>query len=302
MGEGPPPRRVRVLVIGAGFGGLGLAHTLRRIGLTDFLVLDRGDTVGGTWRDNTYPGCGCDVASHLYSFSFAPNPNWSRSYSGQPEILRYLERVAREHDLLRHVRLRTEVQSATWDDAAARWRVRTSRGDLVADLLVAATGPLSRPRIPDLPGLSTFPGPVLHSAAWRHDVDLRGKRVAVVGTGASAVQFVPRIQPDVARLTVFQRTPPWILPRGDRAITTVERRFFRRLPWTQKLVRAGHYTAREATVAGFVVQPAILRAGELASRALLRRQVPDPARRRLLTPTTGWAASGCCRPTTGTRP
>ena len=198
------PRRVRVLIVGAGFGGLGMAHALGRMGLTDFVILDRGDTVGGTWRDNTYPGCGCDVASHLYSFSFAPNPRWSRSFSLQPEILGYLERVAREHDLLRHVRLGTEVRATAWDDATARWRVRTSRGDYLADVLIAATGPLSAPKAPALPGLESFPGPVFHSATWRHDVDLTGRRVGVVGTGASAVQFVPKIQPDVARLAVFR--------------------------------------------------------------------------------------------------
>jgi cation diffusion facilitator CzcD-associated flavoprotein CzcO len=212
----PAGRHLRVAVIGAGFAGLAVAHRLRSVGIEDFVVLERGRTVGGTWRENTYPGCGCDIPSHLYSFSFAPNPSWSRSFSRQPEILRYLEGVTRRLDLERHVVLDTDVTSSRWEDDAARWRVTTSRGELTADVLVGATGPLTEPRLPLVPGLAEFEGPVFHSARWRHDVDLTGKRVAVVGTGASAIQIVPRLQPVVDRLVLFQRTPPWVIPKIDR--------------------------------------------------------------------------------------
>jgi cation diffusion facilitator CzcD-associated flavoprotein CzcO len=280
----PASGHLRAVVIGAGFGGLAVAHRLRTEGITDFIVLDRGTTVGGTWRDNTYPGCGCDVASHLYSFSFAPNPDWSRSFSRQPEIHRYLQRVVQEHDLERFLVLGTEVQEVRWDDDAACWRISTSRGPLSADILIGATGPLSVPLTPALPGLSQFPGPVFHTAQWRHDVDLTGKRVAVVGTGASAIQVIPQIQPLAKRLTVFQRTPPWVMPKADRTISRFEQAAYRRFPLLQRLARAGIYTFREGTVAGFVVKPALLRAGEEVAKAHLRRHVKDSGLRRALTP------------------
>ncbi|MGH3409097.1 MAG: DUF4873 domain-containing protein, partial [Streptosporangiaceae bacterium] len=204
---------VRVAIIGTGFGGLGAAIALLRSGRRDFVILERAGSVGGTWRDNTYPGCACDVPSHLYSFSFAPNPAWSRSFSPQPEIRRYLEDVTDRYGLRRHIRFGAEVTEARWDTRAARWRLSTSRGALSADVLVSAAGPLSAPALPDVSGLGTFPGEVFHSARWNHDYDLAGQRVAVVGTGASAIQIVPAIQPAVSQLTLFQRTPAWIMPR-----------------------------------------------------------------------------------------
>jgi cation diffusion facilitator CzcD-associated flavoprotein CzcO len=280
----PSSGHVRIAVVGAGFGGLGMAHALREAGIEDFVVLDRGDTVGGTWRDNTYPGCGCDVASHLYSFSWAPNPNWSRSYSRQPEILAYLEDVARRFDLLRHVVLGVEVGNSRWDEQRALWVLETSRGPLTADILIGAGGPLSAPSTPNLPGLSEFPGPAFHSAQWRHDVDLTGKRVGLVGTGASAVQIVPEIQPKVGRLTLFQRTPPWVIPKGDHRLSNAEHTLYRRFPKLTKVPRAGNYLFREASVPAFVLQPALMRLGELVSRQMIKRQVSDPKLRELVTP------------------
>ncbi|WP_460806961.1 flavin-containing monooxygenase [Micromonospora zhanjiangensis] len=205
-------RRVRIAIIGAGFGGIGTAIRLRQRGYHDFLVFDRGTQVGGTWRDNTYPGCACDVPSLMYSLSFAANPDWTRSFSGQPEIWAYLRRCVDRFGLAPHLRLRHEVTAATWDDAQRCWLLDTSAGRYRADLLVAAGGPLSEPAVPALPGLATFTGEVFHSARWNHGLDLTGRRVAVVGTGASAIQFVPEIAPVVDRLTVFQRTAPWVLP------------------------------------------------------------------------------------------
>jgi cation diffusion facilitator CzcD-associated flavoprotein CzcO len=275
---------VRVAVIGAGFGGLGMGVRLRQAGIRDFVLLERADAVGGTWRDNTYPGCACDVPSHLYSFSFAPNPRWPRSFSEQPSIRAYLERVADDFALRPHVRLRHEVTEAAWDDAERRWAIRTTGGDLTADVLVCASGPLSDPVLPDLPGLHSFRGRVFHSARWDHSYDLTGKRVAVVGTGASAIQFIPRIQPLVRDLVLFQRTPAWVLPRADRPLTGLETRAFRYAPLTQLAARAGIYSVRESFVPAFTRWPRLMRTAELLARAHLRRQVRDPWLRAVLTP------------------
>jgi cation diffusion facilitator CzcD-associated flavoprotein CzcO len=206
---------VRIAIVGSGFSGLGLALRLREAGIDDYVVLERGSGVGGTWHYNTYPGCACDVPSHLYSFSFAPNPDWTRTYSRQPEIRAYLERVA--EDVMPNVRLHTDVRGAGWDEAAQRWRIDTSRGEVTARVLVSGTGPLMEPKLPDIPGLERFAGPAFHSARWDHDAALKGKRVASVGTGASAIQYVPAIAPDVERLYVLQRTPPWVMPHSRRA-------------------------------------------------------------------------------------
>jgi cation diffusion facilitator CzcD-associated flavoprotein CzcO len=281
----PPalPEHVRVAVVGAGFGGIGAAVTLGRAG-HDVLVLEGGDRIGGTWRDNTYPGCACDVQSHLYSFSFAPNPSWSRAYSSQGEILAYLEDVVRRFDVAGRIRLRTEVASAEWDQRAALWRLRTSSGDLTANVLVAAAGPLSEPKLPDLPGLDSFGGTVLHSARWDPSVALAGRRVAVVGTGASAIQIVPRLAAVVAELTVFQRTPPWIMPRNDRDIPAAQRRLFARFPALQRLNRGWIYATREVGVVGLVHLPALMAGVERICRRHLRAQVADPGLRALLTP------------------
>ena len=202
----PLPADVRVAVVGSGFAGLGTAIALRGAGRHDFVVLERAEDVGGTWRDNAYPGCACDVPSHLYSFSFAPNPDWTRSFSSQPEIQAYLQRTAREHGVLPHLHTGVELLEARWDDAERRWHLRTSRGALTCEVLVAGTGALSEPSVPDLPGRETSRARRFHSAAWRHDHDLTGERVAVIGTGASAVQFVPHVQRAAAHLTLFQRT------------------------------------------------------------------------------------------------
>ncbi|MGK5637671.1 flavin-containing monooxygenase [Streptomyces sp. URMC 126] len=276
---------VRVAVIGSGFGGLGAAVRLRREGVTDFVVLERAGAIGGTWRDNTYPGCACDVPSHLYSFSFAPNPEWPRNFSGQPHIQAYLERLADTFGLRPHLRLNTEVRAARWDAEGLRWELETASGAAyTADVVVSATGPLSDPRLPDVPGLDSFPGPVFHSARWDHGVDLRGKRVAVVGTGASAIQIVPGIQPDVSRLTVFQRTPAWVLPRADRRITGAERWLHSKVPATRAVRRGLLWTIRELQVGAFTRHPERLGAVEALARAHLRRSVKDPGLRARLTP------------------
>ncbi|MGQ0774298.1 MAG: flavin-containing monooxygenase [Pseudonocardiales bacterium] len=273
-----------VIVIGTGFAGLGMAIRLRNYGMTDFVVLERADDVGGTWRDNSYPGCACDVPSHLYSFSFELNPSWSRSFSSQPEIWDYLKHCTDSYGVRPHIRFNHEVLDAAWDHTRRRWRVRTSRGELTCDVLVSGAGALSNPSIPDIPGLDSFQGTVFHSARWNHDYDVRDRRVAVVGTGASAIQFVPQIQPAVASLTLLQRTPPWILPRTDRKNSSIERMLYRAAPSLQRLVRAGIYGGRELLVPGFATTPRLLKGAELMARAQLRRQVRDPALRARLTP------------------
>ena len=280
----PLPGHVRVAIIGAGFGGLGAGIRLREAGRTDFVILERAGSVGGTWRDNTYPGCACDVPSHLYSFSFAPNPGWSRSFSRQPEIRSYLERVTDSRRLREHLRFGAEVTEARWDSGQARWHVRTTRGDLTADVLISAAGPLSEPAIPDLPGLADFPGEVFHSARWNHGCDLAGKRVAVVGTGASAIQIIPEIQPVAGKLVLFQRTPAWVLPRRDRRISRAERWLYEHLPPAQRLARLGIYVSRESSVGAFTRRPALLRAAQRMALRNLAAAVPDPDLRAKLTP------------------
>jgi len=275
---------VRVAVIGSGFGGLGAAVRLRREGITDFVVLERAQAVGGTWRDNSYPGCACDVPSHLYSFSFAPNPDWPRAFSGQQHIRAYLERVTDTFGLRPHLRFGAEVRQARWDAGARRWHLSTAAGELTADVVVSATGPLSDPKIPEIPGIEDFPGRVFHSSRWDHDYDLRGKRVAMVGTGASAIQIVPSIQPVVEQLTVIQRTPPWVMPRVDRPIGAAERWLHTAVPATAKARRGLLWLIREFQVGAFVKRPKLMKAAERIARAHLNRSVKDPQLRARLTP------------------
>ncbi len=281
----PLPAHVGVFVIGAGFGGLGLAIKLAERGIADFLVAERGDDVGGTWRDNTYPGAACDVPSQLYSFSFAPNPDWSRSFSPQPEIQAYIRRVAEGSGVLDRFRFRTEVEDARWDEDARVWRVRTSAGSLTADVVVSAAGALSDPKLPDIDGIDSFQGEVFHSARWDHTYDLTGKRVAVIGTGASAIQIIPEIASKVAHLDVYQRTAPWVMPRHDRAYTPLERFAFKRLPAVQKLYRTAIYWGRECFVPGFTVSPRLALPAKKAALANIAKGITDPALRDKVTPT-----------------
>jgi cation diffusion facilitator CzcD-associated flavoprotein CzcO len=272
----------RVAIVGSGFAGLAMAIRLKQQGEHDFALLERASDVGGTWRDNSYPGCACDVPSHLYSFSFEPNPRWTRTFSPQAEIQDYLRHCARKYGVLPHVRFGHELIDARWDEGTQRWILRTPHGTLTASVLVAATGPLSEPSIPALPGLDSFRGTVFHSAQWDHAHDLRGRRVAVVGTGASAIQFVPLIQPQVEHLTVFQRTPAWVMPHPDRPLRPVERALYSRMPMLQALMRSGIYWARESFVVGFLHNRMVL--AQRMARRHLERQVTDPALRAKLTP------------------
>jgi cation diffusion facilitator CzcD-associated flavoprotein CzcO len=282
--ERPLPEHVHVAVIGSGFGGLGMAAKLLENGTRDFVVLERADNIGGTWRDNTYPGAACDVPSQLYSFSFALKPDWSRSFSAQPEIQGYLENVTTERGLWPYVRLNTEITGAHWDADTTRWCLDTSRGPVTADVVVSAVGALSEPSIPKLPGLENFRGTVFHSARWDHDHDFAGERVAVVGTGASAIQFVPEIQPLVGSMTVFQRTPPWIIPRHDRNLTRAEKTVYQRVPQLQKVARGLIYTGRETYALAFTRYLGLLKLPQRIARKHIERSVADPELRRKVTP------------------
>jgi cation diffusion facilitator CzcD-associated flavoprotein CzcO len=285
-----PPHH-EVVVLGSGFGGLGMAIRLLQAGKRDVVVLEREHEVGGTWRDNTYPGCQCDVASNIYSYSFAPNPSWSRTYALQAEIFAYLRECADRFGVRPLIRFGTELLQANWLPDQQRWQLRTSQGLLTADSLILGQGGLSAPSVPELPGLDRFEGTVFHSAAWNHDYDLGGKRVGVVGTGASAIQIVPAIQPKVEKLTLFQRTPAWIVPRHDYPFNRLERFLFRYLPFTQKLDRARLYWSRELVVLG-MTHPKWMQLGERIALNHLREQVKDRALRKKLKPSY---ALGCKR-------
>ena len=274
---------VQIAIIGSGFGGIGTAIRLKQEGIEDFIIFERANDVGGVWRDNTYPGCACDVQSHLYSLSFVPNPDWTRSFSPQGEIWDYLRRCARDYGVLPHVRFGLSVNEAVWDNDLQRWRIETAQGIWLASVLISAAGSFSEPKLPALNGLETFKGKVFHSARWDHEFELTGARIAVVGTGASAIQFVPAIQPQVAKLHVFQRTAPWIVRRHDRAFVRIERQLFRSFPAAQRVMRAAIYSFRE--VIGFAFRhPWAMRLLQPLARRHLKRSVTDPVLRAKLTP------------------
>ncbi|HWU20088.1 MAG TPA: NAD(P)/FAD-dependent oxidoreductase [Nocardioides sp.] len=274
-----------VVVIGAGISGIAAAIKLREAGVDDVVILERADTYGGTWRANTYPGCACDVPSGLYSFSFAPKADWSRLYGTQPEILEYVDGVARAHGLEEITRFGVEMTGAAWDPGTERWVLETTAGELTARFLVAAAGPWNEPKIPEVPGLTGFPGEIFHSARWNHGYDLTGKRVAVIGTGASAVQFVPEIQPRVAELHLFQRTAHWVLPKVDHVVPAVERWALDRLPLAMRGLQGVEYAAMEAVGAAFHRPRPLMHALQAVGRAYLRAAVRDAELRAKLTPT-----------------
>lgn len=274
-----------VAILGAGFAGIGMAIKLAERGHGNFVILEKAATLGGTWRDNTYPGSGCDVPAHLYSYSFAQNPNWTRTYARQPEILAYLRQVAADRGIDRKIVFDCCVTELTWDDAAGRWRLVTADGRrFTARAVVSAVGGLHVPKLPALPGLDRFAGPAFHSARWRHDVDLAGKHVAVIGTGASAIQLVPELAPRVARLTVYQRSPPWVLPRRDAAVSPAARWAYGHVPGLLRLVRAWHYWRAEALALGLVYKPKLMGMGQKASAAYKEREIADPDLRLKLNP------------------
>ena len=277
-------RHVHVVILGTGFSGLGMAIRLKQQGYENFVVLEQASDIGGTWRDNTYPGCACDVPSHLYSFSFAPNPDWSRTYSPQREIWDYLRRCAKHYGIMPHILWNTRLQEASWHETDQCWHINTTQGQLTANNLILGNGPLSEPSFPLIPGIDLFKGVKFHSAQWNHDYDLTAKNVAVIGTGASSIQFIPKIQPQVRHLSLFQRTPPWILPRNDHRIPSWQRAMFHLLPFTQRLVRTRIYLRLELIALGFVYRKNMLEGAMRLALNYLDKQIKDPALRAELTP------------------
>ena len=279
------PVNLDVLIVGAGISGLCAAIRLEQRGNTRYEIIERETQLGGTWWVNRYPGCGCDVASHLYSFSFAPNPDWSRSFSGGEEIWHYLKNCAERFGVVDKVRLHTAVQALRFDETQAMWQVTLDNGETrLARHVILATGALSRAQMPDIDGLNQYKGRLFHSQQWDHDYDFDNKTVAVIGTGASAIQFVPHLARRARKLTIFQRSAPWVLPKPDRKISSVERWLYRRLPWLQTLARARIYAFNEIRVIGFVYRPALLKLFEALARSHLKRSIADPVLRARVTP------------------
>jgi cation diffusion facilitator CzcD-associated flavoprotein CzcO len=276
--------RTDIAIIGAGFAGIGMAIALDKAGRGDYVILEKAAEIGGTWRENTYPGCACDIRSLLYSFSFEPKRDWSRQFPRQPEILAYLHQCVDRYDIARHIEFGAEAVSMAYDDAAGRWTVRLADGRSVeCRVLMAGMGPLHQPNIPRIPGAADFAGAQFHSAQWDHGVDLTGKRVAVVGTGASAIQFVPQIARQAAQVTVFQRTPPWVLPKPDRRISDRLHRLFATVPGFQRAYRWLIYWEAEATIVTFT-RPRLAGLGERVARSFIARQLADPELRQQVTP------------------
>ena len=278
--------KLEVAIVGAGFSGMAAAARLKKEGCESFVILEKADEVGGTWRDNTYPGCACDVKSNLYSYSFAPRSDWSRLYASQPEILQYLKDCSSDLNLRQHIRFNSAVNRAEFDADSGYWSIHIKSGGMIeARVLVMAVGPLNRPSIPEIPGLENFSGPVFHSAQWDHSVDLKNKRVAVVGTGASAIQVVPGIIDDVKELYLFQRSAAYVTPRRDRPVSERMQRFFARFPWLQKLHRFKVYAYNE-WIAGPVIygSEVLNRLATRVARKHLRSAVKDPELIHKLTP------------------
>jgi cation diffusion facilitator CzcD-associated flavoprotein CzcO len=275
---------IEVIIIGTGFSGLGLAIQLKRAGQRDFIVLDRAGDVGGTWRDNTYPGAACDIQSHLYSFSFRPNPNWSRVYATQPEIWKYLKDSAEEEGISSHIRFHATVTRAEWREDEGRWLVETTNGTYRAPSLVSAAGHLSDPSYPDIEGLNTFEGHIFHSARWDHSIDTKGKRIGVIGTGASAIQIVPEMQKIAKHLTVFQRTAPFIIPRRDHVYSDAEKGMFARVPKVAQALRDDLFWGNESRFPQRRLVPAFLDQIRATALGHLTAEVRDEALRAKLTP------------------
>lgn len=281
--SGASSRSRSIAIVGAGFGGVGAAVMLKRAGYENVTVFEKGERVGGVWNHNTYPGAACDVPSHLYEFSFAPN-RWSRRFAPQAEIQAYVEGVARHFGVLDRIHTGVEVKSARWDEERGRWVLETSSGPHAAEVLITACGQLSVPKVPPIAGLESFDGPAFHTAEWRHDVDLAGKRVAVIGTGCSAIQVVPAIQPEVAQLSVYQRSPGWTLPKMDYAYPEWAHALFRRVPALRRLDRASIFASHELIAVAMTRRRWLLPAFRALGRRQITSAIEDPELRRKLMP------------------
>lgn len=273
------------LIIGSGFGGIGMGIQLKRSGRQNFLIIEKADHVGGTWRDNTYPGAACDVQSHLYSFSFAPKHDWSRRYGPQQEIFQYIEECVSRFDLAKHLKFQCEVQRMEYDEASHCWHVTLSSGEVLRSrVVITATGQLNQPAYPNIRGLDTFEGELFHSARWNHNVDLTDKHVGVIGTGASAIQFVPQIAQQVEKLTVFQRSAAWVIPKSDKPFSKWQQWCFKYVPWVDKAYRTLIYWKNEARALAFTSFSGILKYGEWRAKRMAAKDVQDEAKRKSIIP------------------
>ncbi|MDL0433496.1 NAD(P)/FAD-dependent oxidoreductase [Marinobacter sp. TBZ242] len=285
MKQSPDAAYPSIVIIGTGFGGLGMAIQLKTAGIGSFVMLEKAQGVGGTWRDNTYPGAACDVQSHFYSYSFEPKHDWSRKFGLQPEILGYMQHCVEKYDLADHIRFNKEVANAVFDDATNTWTVTTADGDsFTADMVITATGQLNQPAWPSIPGMETFAGKMFHSARWDHDHDLNGKNVAVIGTGASAIQFVPEIVPRVKSLTLFQRSAAWVLPKPDRPFYPWEQTLFQRIPAWDRLYRYLIYWKNESRALAFTRFNSLLEIFAWQARRFAKSEVRNPDKLRQLIP------------------
>lgn len=278
-------KHTQVAIIGSGFSGLGMAIRLKGEGRHSFRIFEKDGGIGGTWRQNHYPGCACDVQSHVYSYSFEPNPEWTRMFAPQKEIRQYLEHCADKYQVRPHIHLNTALTEARWDNARALWQLQDNHGgDFTASVLVSGMGALSIPAYPNIPGMDRFQGKAFHSQDWDHDYNLNGKRMAVIGTGASAIQFVPELQKQAGHLYLFQRSAPWITPKPDREISETERSVFRHLPTAQMLERKALYWMLESRIVPMLINPRLLRVARYLARSHIHRQIKDPELRRKVTP------------------
>lgn len=273
------------IIVGAGFAGICMAIKLQEAGMNDFIILERNAHIGGTWYDNSYPGAACDVESHLYSYSFEPNPDWSRQFSPQQEILHYIEHCVKKYGLAPHIHLSKNITRCTFDEVRGLWQVTTDRGEAYTGrALMSCSGGLSEPSYPDIKGLETYQGKLFHSARWDNSYDIAGKSVAVIGTGASAIQIVPAIVSKVKHLDLYQRTPPWILPKPDKEISSFRKSMYKHLPFTRWLYRSRLYWTHELMAIGFVVNPAVMRLGGKLVIRHLHDSIKNEALRKKLTP------------------
>ncbi len=271
-----------IAIIGAGLSGIAAGYRLLSEGITDFIIIEKGNDIGGTWRDNTYPGCACDIPSALYSYSFNKKPNWSRTFAQQKEILDYIKNTAKKFNIMSHIKLNTAIKSGYWDNKMMRWVAKTTQGLYTADSVISCTGYLHLPKIPDFPGRNLFGGETFHSSQWRHDINLNGKTIAVIGSGASAIQFVPEIQKKAKQIYYFQRTAPWVLPKPDRETPALEKLFLK-LPLTLSTWRNILFGSLEFF--GLALRsPRLLKPIEIFARTYLKRVVPDKELREKLTP------------------
>lgn len=277
------PHIYDAFIVGAAISGLAAAYRLDQAGITDYKMIERADRVGGTWRDNNYPGCGCDVPSALYSFSFAPSAKWSHLFARQPEILNYLEDVSEKFNIKPKIEFNCELLDAHWNDEQHIWELETSSGTYLTKAAIFATGPITEPQVPKIPGLDTFAGEMFHSARWNHQIDLKGKRIAVIGTGASAIQFIPQIQPLAKELYVFQRTAPWVVPKPDMDLNDTAKSLIAKFPTIQQTWRKS--VAQSLNLINFGLRhPALLRPVDQIFKQVLKHQVQDSELLKKVTP------------------